>query len=79
MFGCLLKSVNKPWKSRVPWCDWVDGDDDDVDDVDNVDNDDNDDNDDDDDVNDVNDNSITTNNNIASSKNLNDDCNRNGY
>jgi hypothetical protein len=30
-----------------------------------------------DDVNDVNDNSITTNNNIASSKNLNDDCNRN--
>ena len=33
MFGCLLKSVNKPWKSRVPWCVWVDGDDDDVDDA----------------------------------------------
>ena len=32
MFGCLLKPVSKPWKSRVP-SDWVDGDDDDVDDA----------------------------------------------
>ena len=35
MFGCLLKSVNKPWKSRVPWCNRVDEDEDKGDDDNN--------------------------------------------